>query len=93
MSEPPKYTATLSHQIEAGPSGPARSYWDIRSHTSPDTRGLKLGTVCLHHHDDMPAEGATSEICYMLQRAFDAGRMFQAATVREALNYGRRQST
>ena len=51
------YCANFSHEFEAGPSGPARSYWDV---TAPS--GKSLGTLCLHHRDDRDAALTASDI-------------------------------
>lgn len=72
------HTHLFSHEFEAGPSGPARSYWDIR-------RGTRtLGTVCLGPRENFALLQAQS-ICHMLDEAHAAGRSDKAREIRAAL--------
>lgn len=87
----PRHSAELSHEIPAGPSGPARSYWDFTAPSDGDSKGVKLGTICLHHSADTDASLTANSICWMLDKALEAGRVKQAATIRSALNYGRKR--
>ena len=72
------HTHTLSHEYGDGPSGPARSYWDIRRN------GRSVYTLCLH----TVAHGAEREaagICHALDAAYNDGRDAAVADVRRAL--------
>ncbi len=55
-----RHTAHFSHEFDDGPSGPARSYWDIRRD------GRTVLTVCLHPRKDMSITTAET-----VARAFD----------------------
>lgn len=72
------HTHLFSHEFEAGPSGPARSYWDIRHGTRT------LGTVCLGPREHFALLQAQS-ICHMLDAAFAAGRSDKATEIARAL--------
>jgi len=72
------HTHLFTHEFEEGPSGPARSYWEIR-------RGTRtLGTVCLGPRSAFALLHVQS-ICHMLDGAYQAGRVAKATEVREVL--------
>jgi hypothetical protein len=74
------HTATFSHEYDAGPSGPARSYWDIRRGQSD------VVTLCLHHrHTGCHPDVHANAVCAALDAAFRAGRRSKAAEIRDAL--------
>lgn len=73
------HTPLFSHEFDEGPSGPARSYWDIR-------RGTRtLGSICLHHRREVDPGLTAQSICHMLDAAFAAGRSDKAGEIRAAL--------
>ena len=73
-----KHTVHFSHEFEAGPSGPARAYFDIRRGAS------KVATVCLHPRRDMSLLTAQA-IAYALDEAWLAGAAAKARDLRDAL--------
>jgi hypothetical protein len=78
---PDQYTARFSHEFDDGPSGPARSYWDLR-----DPRGVGIGTVCLHPRGrNADPELTTSSIARMLSLAHERGRAEKEAEIRKVL--------
>ena len=73
------HTPLFSHEFNEGPSGPARSYWDIR-------RGTRtLGSICLHHRREVDPVLTAQSICHMLDAAFAAGRSDKATEIARAL--------
>lgn len=77
-----RYEAHLTQAFEDGHSGPARSYWDIRT-----MDGANIMTLCLHpDRGNAPFPRLTAEaVCYALDRAFEAGRKDKAQEVQRAL--------
>lgn len=72
------FTAVFSHEFDAGSSGPARSYWDIR-------RGNKsFGGVCLLPRRNMSISTA-EQICQLLDIAYAAGSKDKAREMRDVL--------
>lgn len=75
------YTAKFSHEFEDGPSGPARSYWDISA------AGKRLGCVCLHPRDPQANPQLTIDaILNLLDQAHQRGRAEKSAEIRAALD-------
>jgi hypothetical protein len=80
-----RFTAEISHEFAAGPSGPARSYWGVYR-IDGDSR-VMVGTV-----QQPPTAGAVDwghldiqMLCHMLDEAFERGRADQQMTIRKAL--------
>lgn len=75
-----KHEVSFSHEFEDGPSGPARSYWDITRN------GGKVLTVRLHHRSvAQHVETDAERIAWALDHAFEEGRKDKAAEVRRVI--------
>jgi hypothetical protein len=79
----PQYFPKFSHEFEEGPSGPARSYWDIKFGT--DDSNSNVTCIALHHRDAGSPEHQAWSICWALNSAFERGRKAKAAEIRLAL--------
>ncbi|WLJ71101.1 hypothetical protein [Sphingomonas phage Carli] len=75
-----RYTYEFSHEFDAGPSGPARSYWNLKG------PGMSQSTsVCLHHRRDANGPLAMQSLCYALDNAFEAGEAQRAKDISQLL--------
>ena len=82
--EAPHYYATFSHEFEAGPSGPARSYWDIKFGV-PGIYWAAVGTIQLHHREQNQADLYANSFCHMLGEARKAGALDKGKEIRRVL--------
>lgn len=73
------HTYRFSHEFDAEPSDPARSYWDIQRGTQT------VMTVCLHHRREIDPVLTATSICHALDAAFAAGRSHKALEIARAL--------
>ncbi len=76
-----RYTYEFSHEFEAGPSGPARSYWIINgpgmsTHSTP---------VCLPHRRDENGPLTMQGLCIALDKAFEEGEKQRARDIKRLL--------
>jgi hypothetical protein len=74
------YRVTFSHEFEAGPSGPARSYWKV---TTPG--GKDIGLLCLHRRGEGDPSLVASTVEHMLLTAHQAGEKAKAREIQKAL--------
>ncbi len=77
MTDVIKHVPALSHEFEAGPSGPARAYWNITRN------GHTVMTACVHPGKD--GEAAANAICWALDATFHDGRKDKARELRKSL--------
>lgn len=77
------HSVEFSHEFEAGPSGPARSYWNVKY--GPDQGAATVGMICLHHRSMMDAESQATSIAFQLDQAVQRGRREAQADFRRAI--------
>lgn len=74
-----RYFAKFSHEYPDGPSGPARSYWDVKYGT--DASYTQVTTLCLHHRDQHNVQYFADCVCISLNDAREGGKKDKAREI------------
>jgi len=70
----PCYFAVFSHEYEAGHSGEARSYWDIKYGTPNDYTQVGSSVKMAHSSAGLDVERVLQDICYLMDQAVERGK-------------------